>query len=83
VKSFYKNLKPGDFTVAEGHGHPLVKFEGSMNLCFDSSYLVGTYGMISFVTFLRQVIVWAKNLSLEPIVRAWDGKMSFPLLTCK
>jgi hypothetical protein len=24
VKSFYKKLKPGDFTVAEGHGHPLV-----------------------------------------------------------
>jgi hypothetical protein len=24
VKSFYKNLKPGDFTVAESHGHPLV-----------------------------------------------------------
>ncbi len=23
-KSFYKKLKPGDFTVAEGHGHPLV-----------------------------------------------------------
>jgi preprotein translocase subunit YajC len=24
VKSFYKKLKPGDFTMAEGHGHPLV-----------------------------------------------------------
>jgi exoribonuclease II len=24
VKSFYKKLKPGDFTVAEGHRHPLV-----------------------------------------------------------
>ncbi len=24
VKSFYKKLKPGDFTVAEGHEHPLV-----------------------------------------------------------
>jgi hypothetical protein len=24
VKSFYKKLKPGDFTVAEGQGHPLV-----------------------------------------------------------
>jgi hypothetical protein len=27
VKSFYKKLKPGDFTVAEGHGHPLVFLE--------------------------------------------------------
>jgi hypothetical protein len=24
VKSFYKKLKPGDFTVAKCHGHPLV-----------------------------------------------------------
>jgi hypothetical protein len=28
VKSFYKKLKPGDFTVAEGHGHPLVPHDG-------------------------------------------------------
>jgi hypothetical protein len=27
VKSFYKKLKPGDFTVAEGHGHPLVEYK--------------------------------------------------------
>jgi hypothetical protein len=27
VKSFYKKLKPVDFAVAEGHGHPLVKIK--------------------------------------------------------
>jgi hypothetical protein len=32
VKSFYKKLKPGDFTVAEGHEHPLVMIEGECNL---------------------------------------------------
>jgi hypothetical protein len=28
VKSFYKKLKPEDFTMAEGHGHPLIFIKG-------------------------------------------------------